>query len=48
MVSPLSNNGNSPLSPRASAMNWLFSGPTRWTIPIPKRRIAEAVRPGTQ
>ena len=47
IVSPRSSNGSSPLSPRASAMNWLLSGPTRWTTPIPNRRIAEAARPGT-
>ena len=48
MGSPRSSSGRSPLVPRASLISRLRSGAIRSTRPIPKRRTAEAVRPGTR
>ncbi len=45
--SPRSSSGRSPLVPRASLISLFRSGPMRPTRPMPKRRTAEAVLPGT-
>ncbi len=45
-VSPWSSIGNSPLSPRASAISRALSGGIAFTAPIPNRRTALAARPG--
>ena len=44
---PRISSGTSPETPRASSMNQCFSAGVRWTPAMPKRRTAEAARPGT-